>query len=184
MKFLADNRGIREYAGRAFLLLELPSPGAVATVNDITRGLCEVDIKRKHKDRTLNQNAMLWKLIGDISMKENGKRNRQTEMEIYRTILKEAGASVEVFSIQKKALPGFRKKTSGLFSAYEVAQEWTASSGIEWVAVYGYYGTSSMDTEEMSKVIDCTLAYASEIGLDAEFWRDKFEEANTERTGS
>jgi hypothetical protein len=174
MKFLADNRGIREFQGHAFLLLELTSPGAISTANDLTKGLCEVDLKRRHKDRTLNQNAMLWKLIGDISLKENGKRNRETDMEIYRRILKLSGASVEVFSIRKDALPGFIRKTKPIFSAHEVAMEWT-SKGTEWVMVYGYYGTSQMDTSEMGKVIDRTLEYAAEIGLDAEYWREQFD---------
>ena len=61
-----------------------------------------------------------------------------------------------------------------MFRAYVIGHEWTNQAGVRWVQIYAYYGTSGMNTEEMGKVIDAALEYASEIGLDADLWREKF----------
>lgn len=175
MRILAENRGVWSFKdGTTCMVLGLASPNAVESANDIPRGICEVEIKRSYKDRTANQNAMLWKLIGDISIKENDKRTAETDMEVYRMLLQKAGAKTEVISLKKEALDTFIERTADMFRAYVIGHEWTNHAGVRWVQIYAYYGTSGMNTEEMGKVIDAALEYASEIGLDADLWREKF----------
>lgn len=38
--------------------------------------------------------------------------------------------------------------------------------------VYLFYGSSKMDTKEMSDLIDTTLRYASELGIYTPYWEE------------
>lgn len=185
MRILADCVGVLTTKnGSACLGFILNTPNAVEQANEIPKGICEVEVNRVRRDRTVNQNAMLWKLIGDISIAEYGKRTAETDMTIYRHILKNAGAKVEVLIIRTDALPEFFKRTGDLFRAYVIGQQLNAKNGEQMTQIYAYYGTSTMDTTEMGRVIDETLAYAAEMGLDAEYWRSQFNDTETDRASA
>lgn len=185
MRILGDFKGVYlNKRGRMIMAFELNSPNAVERAQELPKGICEVEVNKVRKDRTLNQNAMLWKLIGDISFMENGKRNADTEISIYRNILRKAGAKIETFSMKEDAVDEFLKRTGDIFRAYDIQHKWQASNGKWWVLIHTYYGTSTMTTEEMGKVIDEALAYASEIGLDVDYWRGEFYGNDPEGEGS
>ena len=174
MKFLGENVGVyRSRKGNIAISFVLNSPNAIELAQSIPKGVCEIEVNKVRKDRTINQNAMLWKLIGEISKAEDGKRTPELDQAIYRSILKRAGAKEEVISIKKDALKTFLQRTGDIFRAYMIGHTWVAH-GVEWVLLYAYYGSSTMDTEEMGKVIDEALSYASEVGLDADAWRLEF----------
>ena len=183
MHILAECIGVfHTKRGNACLGFILNSPNAVEQANELPKGICEVEVNRVRRDRTVNQNAMLWKLIGDISMAEYGKRTAETDMTIYRHILKNAGAKVEVLIIRTNALPEFFRRTGDLFRAYVIGRQFNTKDGEQMTQIYAYYGTSTMDTTEMGRVIDETLAYASEMGLDVEYWRSQFNDTGTDST--
>lgn len=132
-----------------------------------------VEISKQTKKRSLNQNAMLWALIGEINEKVNGTKSADDSIQIYIQIVKMTGAKVETLTMRKDAYEDFKARTSDVFRGYTVVYEWRNRNGVEFVQVLCYYGTSKLNTEEMSAVIDKTLEYAAEVGLDAEFWQEK-----------
>lgn len=132
-----------------------------------------IEISSQTKKRSLNQNAMLWGLISEINERVNGTKSADDIIRIYVQIVQMTGAKVETLTIRKDAYDDFKDRTADVFRGYSVVHEWKNSKGKEFLQVLCYYGTSRLNTEEMSAVIDKTLEYAAEVGLDAEYWRDK-----------
>lgn len=175
MRFLGNCTGVfTTKHGDTCIGFILNSPGAIEQANEVPKGTCEIEVNRVRRDRTLNQNAMLWRLIGDISIAEYGKRTAETDSIIYKHLLKRAGAKTDAFMIKKEALPEFIRRTGDIFRAHDITFEHTNKDGIEWVLVHVYYGSSGMNTEEFGRLIDEALAYAADVGLDAELWREQF----------
>lgn len=175
MRILAEYSGVQlTKSGHVCMCFTVSNPNAIECANELPKGWCELDVNKVRKGRSLNQNAMLWKLIGDISMKENGIRTAESDNTIYRNILKAAGAKTEVLSMKEEALPEFFTRTGTIFRAYDISHRWKSRAGEQWVLIHAYYGSSAMTTEEMHRVIDEALRYASEVGLDAEYWKGQF----------
>ena len=127
----------------------------------LKRGDYLIEIKKPSNKRSLNQNAYLWELIGQIDMKENG--NRADDETIYANILEMAGAKSEYF----QCLPEAVDKLKEVFRVVKIVENRGKT-----VMVQCFLGTSQMDTKEMSKVIDTTLDYAARVGIDSAYWRE------------
>ena len=132
-----------------------------------------VEISKNTKKRSLNQNAMLWALIGEINEKVNGTKSADDSIQIYIQIVKMTGARVEIITMRKDAYDEFKRRTAEVFRAYTVVYEWKNRKGVEFAQVACYYGTSKLNVAEMSAVIDKALEYAARVGLDAEYWKER-----------
>lgn len=117
--------------------------------------------------RSNQQNRMMWALIGEICEKINGCRSDAEEMNIYCQILQETGAKCDLFQCTEEAYAAFKKQ----FRYCTVLEERDGKKG-KTLIVKAYFGTSQMNTEEMSKVIDRTIQYAEEVGINTEYWRE------------
>lgn len=124
------------------------------------------------KKRSLSQNALLWELIGQIGMKENGNRTGDTD--IYVNILKMAGVKVIPITIAKDEYERFCKTSD--FRAVSIVHEQPNSTGRPFVTCYCYVGSSKMDSAEMSAVIDKAIEYANQVGVDTDLFERRFRE--------
>lgn len=137
-------------------------------------GEVEIVIRKPTKKRSLNQNNLLWELIGQIDIAENG--NRANDVEIYCNLLRSVGARVEVIAIEEDAADEFIRMSRDLFREVVIVRKWQNSKGVPWVQLNCYYGSSKMSTQEMNLVIDKAIEYANELGIDTEYWRDQLRE--------
>lgn len=128
-----------------------------------------LQIGKPKSKRSLAQNNLLWELIGEICETENGNRNDKDEMHIYCNILQMAGAKCDYFECTEEAYEAFRRQ----FRVCSVVEE-RNHKGKKTVMVKAYFGTSTMKTDEMSKVIDKALEYADMIGINTEYWAREF----------
>lgn len=135
-----------------------------------------IDIKAPSKKRSINQNSYLWELIGEIDLVENGHKTKEDDIAIYINLLKMSGAKVETLLMKMDALQDFKDRTSEIYRAYEILEKFNVD-GEWWAQVKCYYGSSKMRTDEMAKLIDTALSYASEIGIDSSYWRALLEAA-------
>lgn len=124
------------------------------------------------KKRSLSQNALLWELIGQIGMKENG--NRSSDTEIYVNILKAAGVKVATVTIPKDQYEHFCRTSD--YRAVSIVHEQPNSNGRPFVTCYCYVGSSKMGSAEMSAVIDKAIEYAQQIGIDTDVFERRFRE--------
>lgn len=128
-------------------------------------GSYDIDFKEISKKRSLQQNAYLWALIGEIAKKENGDIKEKDE--IYCNLLKMAGAKYDVVMVRADAYGRFKANWRDVKKIKEVVNNHTV-----WYVVEAYYGSSQFNTNEMSQLIETTLKYAAEIGIQTDYWKE------------
>lgn len=122
-----------------------------------------VDFTKYREKRSLEQNAKLWKLLEEIDHAVNGERSNDS-WSIYIQALERAGAKKDTIQC-KQAAENDLKET---FRAVRPMMYFKDGTAIYEV----YYGSSRMNTTEMSKLIDTVLDMAEEAGIDTYAWRD------------
>ena len=117
--------------------------------------------------RTLSQNAYMWKLLGEIAKKEDGHRGNDEE--IYHRLLEMAGAKVEFLAILPEAVPKLRTT----FPVVKIVDFMKSEKGKKMAVCKCYFGSSTFDNEEMSKLIDTLIDYcvSLEIPVDTEIFK-------------
>ena len=116
-----------------------------------------VEFKPYKSQRSLNQNALLWSLISEIDLAENGRPSEQGEMSIYANLIKMAKVSTAQFETTREAYDEMKRRK--LFRHIEVLSE---GDTVTW---RGYYGSSTFDTSEMNLLIETAKDYATKLGV-------------------
>lgn len=118
-----------------------------------------LEIKEKKKKRSLDANAYFWKLTHEIAAKTG-----VSVTDVYRSYIKEIGGNNDIVCVQDNAVERFCK-------AFE-------SNGIGWIAeqipsklegctnVICYYGSSTYDTVQMSRLIGLAIQDCKEYGIE------------------
>lgn len=160
------------------LYRDLDGNGVVTFTTSILRGFEElksldpfkdysIEIKQIKSKRSLQQNRMLWGLIGLIDEKENGRRTAEGSEGIYITLLEMADAKVDFIA----ALPETEKMLRQSFRAIKLVQPFR--QGGQQMNLYKVVsGSSKMNTTEMGALIDTTLDYAARQGIDTDYWKE------------
>lgn len=123
--------------------------------------MLSVEIKVKRKGRSKNANALCWDLCTEIAK----TMNRHTKVDVYRHAIREVGV-VDHCAMPERAVERFISEwgRNGLGWFAERLREAHGLSGCATVAVY--YGSSSYDTAEMSRLIDYLVGEALQQGCD------------------
>ena len=120
----------------------------------------DVEIKKHRKRRSLDANAMAWSIIGQIA----GKL-RISPREVYRQAIQEIGENYEIVPVREDAL----EKWMSIWESHGigwVCKELGPSKLPGYVNVLNYYGSSTYDTSQMSRLIDTLIFEAKEQGID------------------
>jgi hypothetical protein len=59
--------------------------------------LLEIDVNEKKSQRSLRQNALLWELISQIDIHENGRTHKESEMLLYANLIKMAKIRIDYY---------------------------------------------------------------------------------------
>lgn len=117
------------------------------------------DMTIKEPNRSLNQNAYMWKLIGEIAKKQDG--HRANDMEVYAQIVEKANIKAEYIQVLPEALERLRR-------AFRVVTEIESrknEKGVEMVVCKCYYGTSTFTKKEMQSFLDALIDYCFELEI-------------------
>lgn len=139
------------------------------SVSDLSKErLLEIDVYEKKGQRTLNQNRLLWELIHQIDLAENGRVDRDSEMNLYINLIKLSKIRIDYFQTLKEAKPM-------LENAYRYVEEKESrmSNGVETVVYACYRGSSHFNKDEMTDFIESVLNYAQELGLNIDSFVDE-----------
>ena len=119
-----------------------------------------LSVSKRRKKRSLDANAYLWVLCDKIADKL-----KSTKEEIYQKAIREVGV-FQLLLVEDKAADELIKKwnASGLGNFAEIAYK--SRKNPECSAVIVYFGSSSYDTKEMSRVIDYIVEEAKGLGID------------------
>lgn len=126
----------------------------------------EISIKEWKDGRSLNQNALLWAIIGAIDKNLNGRRSEDGAMDIYKQILKQARVKTEFIQTPVEAKDRFLR----FFRVMVELSVKTNHKGNKIGTYECFWGSSLLDTQEFSDVIETALDYAQSIGLNTDIW--------------
>ena len=125
-----------------------------------------LEIAEVKSKRSINQNNYLWALIHDIAQHPNA--SSEDEWEIYCILLSMADAKYEYITCLAEALETLKQEVRALqVLGYEQRE-----NGTKWARCKVFIGSSKMNKEEMGQLIDKTLWYAEQLGIDTIYYRD------------
>jgi hypothetical protein len=117
-----------------------------------------LEIKEVKSKRSLQQNALLWKIIGDIA-----EISKKDIMNIYIQILVLAKAKNDYIKTPNLEVIENLKKSS-VFRAIDLVRTENFGNRKEYV-VNCFYGSSKMSVKEMNLLIDTAINFAENYGL-------------------
>ena len=147
--------------GKPKVTLELNEREAAGLLYDELHNVEKLSIKisRYREKRSLDANAYCWVLLGKLA----SKLNRPKE-EIYRDLIKDIGDNYEVVCVVNEAV---EKLCNGWEHNGLGWQTDTFTSKIDGCTnVMLYYGSSTYNTEQMSRLITSVVDECKEQGID------------------
>lgn len=119
----------------------------------------EVTIKRHRKKRSLDANAYAWVLMDKLAAAVG-----RPKMEIYKDAVLEVGGNTDIVCVQNRAVDKLRESWSKNGAGWLTE---TMPSKIEGCTnVILYYGSSSFDTAQMSRLIDNLVQDCIAVGIE------------------
>ena len=121
-------------------------------------GKLNIDLKKYRKKRSNDANAYAWVLLGELQNALNIPKE-----EIYRDLIRNIG-SYEIVPVKNEAVERFRQAWSknGLGWITE-----TMKSKLEgFTNVVAYYGSSTYNTKEMSRLIELLIEECKQFGIE------------------
>lgn len=120
----------------------------------------QVELKRYKSKRSLEQNNLLWALLGKLAVATSGKNTRTTTDECYMAMIEEANITCEYLA----ALPSTEPFLRDSFRVVKKVGE--REVGGKTLNMYQcYIGSSHFDTKEMTLLIETVLDKLAELGI-------------------
>lgn len=124
----------------------------LALLDDYKDKDLDIEIKEHKEKRSLNANALLWKLCNEL-----GNRLRISKEEVYLNALRHYGQS-EIVSVETSV------NVKGYFKYYDEIGTGTVK-GKDFTHYKVYKGSSEYNTSEMSVLLDGVVGEAKEQGI-------------------
>lgn len=120
----------------------------------------EVEIKAYKFKRSLEQNRLLWSLLGKMAIAMSGKRNKVSTEECYCIMLEEANVAYDFML----ALPEAELMLKKSFRVIRKVGEREVNG--KRLNMYQYFvGSSKFDTKQMTELIENVLDKLAELGV-------------------
>ena len=136
-----------------------PAVTCVATAELEADKRYELVIKEKKKRRSRDANNYFWEFLDQLAVKLNIDKFR-----IYRELIQDIGGVSEIVCVKTEAVKrlteGWEHNGIGWFTE----QEESKIPGCTNVILY--YGSSTYDTAQMSRLIDRLIFECSQVGID------------------
>lgn len=119
-----------------------------------------VDLKKYRKKRSLDQNAYAWKLIGDLAAVL-----RVSPEDVYRNAIRDIGGNYEITPIRNDALESWKRIWQSHGIGW-VCEEIGASKLDGYTNVRNFFGSSTYDSAQMSRLLDVIIRECKEQGVE------------------
>ena len=119
----------------------------------------EYEIKAKKSLRSLDSNAYAWILIDKLAAATGVSKT-----EVYRNAVRDVGGNSEIVCIKAEAAPQLRKIWESRGLGWQTEDDISKLPGC--VNVILYYGSSTFDTRQMSRMIDNLIQDAKAVGIE------------------
>ena len=148
------------FSGKTMVTFALNEDGTAREMVDELRGMDILTLKvsRQTKKRSLDANAYAWVLIGKIAEKTNVPKN-----EVYREAIRDIG-SYEIVCVKEEAADSLRRKWEHNGIGWQTETMLSKLDGCTNVLLY--YGSSTYDTEQMSRLIENLIQDCEALGIE------------------
>ncbi len=169
-------RAERDFDGRGHITFLVEWSTALAELLDAFLGKeISLELKRLTKKRSLDANAYFWKLCGELADK-----TRQNKDDIYKHLVRQVGV-FRPMTIQEEALPTLERAWSDRGTAwfidridsyetsFKVKDKETGKEKWQMKPVWNvncYYGSSTYNTRQMSRLIDSLVEECKAQGIE------------------
>lgn len=119
----------------------------------------EYEIKAKKSLRSLDSNAYAWILIDKLA-----EATGIPKTDIYRNSVRDVGGNSVIVCIKAEAAPQLRKIWESRGLGWQTEDDISKLPGC--VNVILYYGSSTFDTRQMSRMIDNLIQDAKAVGIE------------------
>lgn len=159
MKAIFEKAKVVVEDGTSYICLNIPYRDARKFVGEMKQRKYEVEIKEHRERRSLDANAYFWTLLDKLS-----EALREPKEEIYRGYIKEIGGNSEIVCVLDQAVDKLRKgwERNGLGWQTDVMP--SKISGCTNVVLY--YGSSTYDGNQMSRLIDMVIQDCKGCGIE------------------
>ena len=122
--------------------------------------VCE--IKERREKRSLNANSYCWVLIGEIA-----ERTNVSNQDVYEEMLRRYSKAYTYIIVKPEALEQTKStlKAAHIY-AYEIESGEIEINGREGIQLQLFFGSSTFDTKQMSRLIDGIVSEAKELGIE------------------
>ena len=120
----------------------------------------DVEIRKHNPKRSKDANSMCWAMCSDIG---KALRPPVPKEEVYRKAIREVG-EYEPLPIKAEAVETFQRRWSSKGTGW-FAEVIDDSKLPGYKLVFAYYGSSTYDTAEMSRLIDYLVDDAKQMGI-------------------
>lgn len=159
MKAVFDKAKTIVEEGTAYICLNIPFRDARKFVGEMKNKKYEVEIKEHRQKRSLDANAYCWTLIDKLA-----EVLREPKEELYRGYIRNIGGVSDTVCVVDSAVEKLRQgwERNGLGWQSDVMP-----SKIEGCTnVVLYYGSSTYDTAQMSRLIDMVIQDCKGCGIE------------------
>lgn len=118
----------------------------------------DITVKEHKKKRSLDANAYFWALTDELAKKLN-----KPKTDIYREYIKEIGGVSDTLCMLNKAVDKFCERWASMGIGYQTDRIESKLEGC--TNVIAYYGSSTYDTAQMSRLIDMAVQDCKQFGI-------------------
>lgn len=149
------------FSGKPMVTLTLNEVGAAREMVDELKSQEKLTLKfGKFKNkRSLDANAYCWTLIGKIAEKTNVPKE-----DVYREAIRGIGGNYDVVCIKDDAAESLRKAWERNGVGWQTEVMLSKLDGCTNVLLY--YGSSTYDTEQMSRLIENIIQDCEALGIE------------------
>lgn len=128
---------------------------------DLEGKLLDIDMKVHREKRSRDANALLWACIGEITkaLQKEERYEKTDKWEVYLKLLKRYGKFTYIV-VKPEAVDAVKKQWRETEVVGEIDIHGT--SGVQMLC---YYGSSTYDSAEMSRLIDGTVSEMEQMNL-------------------
>lgn len=142
--------------------------GQIHEINEILDRIREIDlskeytvkIEQKRGRRSLDANAYMWVLISKL-----GEKLHKSDIEIYREIIRDNGV-FEIIPIRVDVIPSWVKRWGVKGQGWICEDIGKCKNFKNYHNIKSYYGSSTYNTKEMSRLIDAVVSECKEQGIE------------------
>jgi len=147
----------RGFDGSLTVTLTLP-PQFADEIHALMQDDVSVEIKKWRDKRSLSANALLWAVCDELA-----QALKISKVEVYRKAIKDVGV-YQPLPIRDDAVDAFcaNWETGGIGW---FAEKTDKSKTPGYTLVFAYFGSSVYDTKEFSRLVDCLMDEAEQIGI-------------------